>query len=66
MQKREVVHLIPKRQQIGIMGTAGLAALAGGIRRHRIVPGAHVHDLAIARAAHLVKVSPSKCLLFTV
>src|SRR5256885_17221904 len=52
--EREILAFRPKRQQVVVVRTAGLARLARHARRDRAVPVGEVEDLSIGRAPTLL------------
>ena len=51
--QREIAACVPERQQIGIVATAGLPALARSIDGQRLIPVTGVQNLPVARAVNL-------------
>src|SRR2546430_14615401 len=54
VDEREILAFRPKRQQVVVVRTAGLARLARHARRDRAVPVGEVEDLSIGRAPTLL------------
>src|SRR6266581_6672045 len=54
VDEREILAFRPKRQQVVVVRTAGLARLARYARRDRAVPVGEVEDLSIGRAPTLL------------
>src|SRR6266853_472235 len=54
MEERKIIAGVPQRQQVRIVRTARLSALAGSVNGDRFVPIARIQNLAVARAGNLL------------